>query len=168
MALLKLPTGAAPSALPFLLGAAQADLGMGLTDSALRLTKRILMKHPQSPQGCWVRGKALFLMGEAESGLKLMQEALRLDPDSQQIKMSYKSTKKVKAWIEEAKTYMFRRSFKETVESLTSCINECEPLPPKSPLFASLHTDRAEVFLQLKDYNKCFKDCAREKPTTIH
>ncbi|KAG7350699.1 chaperone protein DnaJ [Nitzschia inconspicua] len=151
---------AAPSAVPFLLGAARADLGLGLTDSALRLTKRILMIHPRSPMGCWVRGQALFLMGEAETGIKMMQEALRLDPDSEEIKRSFRSSKKVKSWMKEAKQKMFVRAFAEAVDLLTSCIDQCDPLPPKSALFALLHTDRAEAFLRLKEYSKALKDCA--------
>ncbi|KAL3911241.1 MAG: hypothetical protein SGILL_007358, partial [Bacillariaceae sp.] len=150
----------APSALPFLLGTAQADLGLGLTDSALRMTKRILTKHPQSPMTCWVRGRTLFLMGEADTGLKLMQEALRLDPDSKEIKVSYKSTRKVKAWMEEAKKKMFHRGFTETAELLSNCIDEYKCLPPKSPLFATLHKDRAEAYFRSKEYQNALKDCA--------
>lgn len=150
----------APSAIPFLLGMARADLGLGLTDSALRLTKRVLMKQPRSAMGCWVRGQALFLMGEAETGLKMMQEALRLDPDSEEIKQSFRSFKKVKGWMEEAKQKMFTRAFAETVDLLSSCVEQCKPLPPKSPLFASLYTDRAEAYLRLKEYPKALKDCA--------
>ena len=63
-----------PSAVPFLLGVAKSDLGLGLTDSALRLTKRILLQHAQNPQGCSIRGQALFLMGEYTRGIQLLQE----------------------------------------------------------------------------------------------
>lgn len=154
----------APSAIPFLLGAARADLGMGLTDSALRLTKRVLMKHPRSPVACWVRGQTLFLMGESAMGLKLIQEGLRLDPEAAEIRTSYRSFKKVKEWMDQAKQHMFRRHFKDVVELLTQCMDECAPtnsLPPKSPLFATLHTDRAEAYLRLKDYPNVLKDCAQ-------
>jgi DnaJ homolog subfamily C member 7 len=150
----------APSAAPFLLGAARADLGLGLTDSALRLTKTILTKYPRSAMGCWVRGQALFLMGEGEIGVKMMQEALRLDPDSEEIKNSVRSFRKVKELMERAKQKMFRREFAETVDLLTNCFEKCEPLPPKSSLFASLYTDRAEANLRLKGYSKALKDCA--------
>jgi tetratricopeptide (TPR) repeat protein len=154
----------APSALPFLLGAARSDLGLGLTDSALRLTKRILLKHPKSSMACWVRGQTLFLMGESAMGLKLIQEGLRLDPDAVEIRTSYRSFKKVKEWMDQAKQLMFLRQFKDVIDLLTKSIEECESassLPPKSPLFATLHTDRAEAYLRLKEYNHSLKDCAK-------
>lgn len=88
-----------PSAISFLLGAAQADLGLGLTESAIRLTKRVLMKHAQNPRGCWIRGQAVFLMGDAKVGIQLLQEALRLDPDCEEIKLSFKLAKKVDRWL---------------------------------------------------------------------
>jgi DnaJ family protein C protein 7 len=150
----------APSAKSYLLGAARADLGLGLTDSALRLTKRVLMQHPRSPMGYWIRGQTLFLMEETEMGIKLLQEALRLDPDSDEIKVSLKSCKKVKECMDVARQKMFNRSFIETVDLLTQCIEQCVLLPPKAPLFASLHTQRAEAYLRLKDYSKTLKDCA--------
>jgi len=150
----------APSAISFLLGAAQADLGLGLTESALRLTKRVLMQHAQNPQGCWVRGQAVFLMGDLNVGLKLLQEALRLDPDSAEMKTSFKAAKKVQRSMEEARTKEFSRHFQEAVDLLTSCVEVFKPLPPKSPLYADLLSQRARSYLRLKDYKNCLKDCA--------
>lgn len=150
----------APSAIAFLLGAAQADLGLGLTDSALRLTKRILMQHAQNPQGCWVRGQAVFLMGDSAVGMQLLQEALRLDPDSQEIKESFKTAKKVKDSMDSAQKMVFSRNFQEAVNLLTFCVEQYKPLPPKSPLYATLYTQRAQAYLRLKKYKETLKDCA--------
>eukprot|EP00980_Cylindrotheca_fusiformis_P031212 scaffold25998_cov122-Cylindrotheca_fusiformis.AAC.5 len=149
-----------PSAIAFLLGAARADLGLGLTDSALRLTKRVLMQHAQNPQACWVRGQAVFLMGDSAVGLKLLQEALRLDPDSSEIKQSFKIAKKVKDSMDVAQTKIFSRNFEEAVELLTFCVENYKPLPPKSPLYATLYTQRAQAYLRLKLYKETLKDCA--------
>ena len=150
----------APSAVPFLLGAAQADLGLGLTDSALRLTKRVLTKHPQNPVGCWIRGRAAFLMGDGSLGIQLMQEALRLDPDSQEIKKSYKQSKQVHEWMLLAQKATFSRKFDETIDLLTKCVTVFCPLPAKSTLYANLYTTRAEAHLRLKHYSEALKDCA--------
>ena len=150
----------ASSAIPFLLGAAQSDLGLGLTDSALRLTKRVLIQHTQNPKGCWIRGQALFLMGDAKVGIQLMQEALRLDPDSKELRQSYKTAKKVNESIQEARKKMFARHFKETVELLTFGIQQYHPLPPKAPLYATMYTQRAKAYLRLKQFKETLKDCA--------
>ncbi|KAL7536816.1 hypothetical protein ACHAXR_009937 [Thalassiosira sp. AJA248-18] len=150
-----------PSAIPFLLGVARSDLGLGLTDSALRLTKRILMQHAQNPQGCWVRGQALFLMGEYKSGIQLLQEALRLDPDDEDIKKSYKMAKKVKDSTETAQQKMFSRQFTQAVDLAALAIQQYQPiLPPKSLLYATLTTLRAQAFLRLKQYKESLKECA--------
>lgn len=150
----------APSAIPFLLGAAQADLGLGLTDSALRLTKRVLVKHAQNPLGCWIRGQAVFLMGDAKVGIQLLQEALRLDPDSSTFKKSYKQAKQVHDWTTLAQQSMFSRNFSQAIETLTRCVEAYKPLPTKCTLYAKIYTQRAEAYLRLKQYTDALKDCA--------
>ena len=151
----------APSAAPFLLGAARSDLGLGLTDSALGLTKRVLVGNPQNPQGYWVRGKAIFLMGDdPKVAIQLLQEALRLDPDSQAYKQSYKQAKKVQNAMTEAQKCMFTRKFEEAISNLTVSIETLQPLPAKSALYAKLYTQRAEAQLRLKNYSQALKDCA--------
>lgn len=152
----------AAAADPFLLGAAQADLGLGLTDSALRLTKRVLVKHAQNPRGCWIRGQAVFLMGDAKLGIQLMQEALRLDPDSKDLKATYRQAKQVREWMEATQQAMFTRKFDQAIELLTQCLETYRPstLPPKSKLYADLYTQRAEAHLRLKHFHEALKDCA--------
>lgn len=151
----------ASSAAPFLLGAAQADLGLGLSDSALRLTKRVLVMNPQNPQGYLIRGQAIFLMGDdPKVAIQLLQEALRLDPDSNPLKHSYKQAKQVHQSMAEAQKCMFSRKFEEAVSTLTLCIETYQPLPAKAALYAKLYTQRAEAFLRLKQFTNAMKDCA--------
>jgi len=162
----------APSAIPFLLGVAQSDIGLGLTDSALRLTKRVLTQHSQNPQGYWIRGQAVFMMAGGDGsgsgddfkiGIQLLQEALRFDPDSEPIKKSLRVAKKVKEFMELANSKIFSRQFQLAVDLLTACLQEYQdpiPLPPKSPLYAVLYTKRAEIYVRLKKYNEALKDCA--------
>ena len=157
----------APSAVPFLLGAAQADLGLGLTDSCLRMTKRVLLQHAQNPMGCWIRGQAVFLMGDAKVGIQLLQEALRLDPDSNIFKQSYKQAKQVQEWMTTAQQAMFSRKFPMAIDHLTQCLESYQPtttapsaLPSKCALYATLYTQRAEAYLRLKEYTNALKDCA--------
>jgi DnaJ family protein C protein 7 len=148
------------SGAPVVLGAAKADLGMGLTDSALRLTMRVLTNHPQSPEGCQVRGQTVFLMGDLDVGLKLLREALRLDPESSSIKTTLRQSKQVKELMETAKQKVFHRQFQEAVDLLTRAIELCQPLPPKAHLYADVYTQRAEANLRLKKCQDALKDCA--------
>lgn len=151
----------APSAASFLLGAAQADLGLGLTDSVLRLTKQVLVKHAQNPRACWIRGTAILLMGDDNRvGLDLLQEALRLDPDSELFKTSYKRAKKVCRWTDEAQKFMFQRDFTQASQLLEQACQTFEPFPPHAPLYAKLNTQRAEAYLRRKEYSHAIKVCA--------
>jgi DnaJ family protein C protein 7 len=149
-----------PSAAPWLLGAAEADLGLGLTDSSLRLTKRVLVQHAQNPLGCWIRGRALFIMGDFQLGLQFLQEALRLDPDSLSFRHSYRQAKQVHEWMDLAQKSSFSRRFQDAYDLLTRCLETYNPLPTKSKLYATLRTQRAETNLRLKKYAEAMKDCA--------
>ena len=151
----------ASSAAPFLLGAAQADLGLGLTDSALTLSKRVLVINLQNPQAYWVRGQAIFLMGDdPKPAIQLLHEALRLDPDSDTFKQSYKKAKRVQKAMEQAQKCVFTRKFEEAIDLLSISIETLRPLPAKTALYAKLHTQRAEAHLRLKQYSQAMKDCA--------
>ena len=156
----------APSGPNLLLGAAKADLGLGLTDSALRLTMKVLSNHPQNPEGCHLRGQAMFLMDDdLSTGVKLIQEGLRLDPDSKSIKATLRRCKQVKTLVEQGKSEVFRRRFNDAVSTLSQAIDtqqqEGSMFPSKCPLFATLHTQRAEAYLRLKKYQLSLQDCAK-------
>lgn len=142
------------------LGAAKADLGMGLTDSALRFTRQVLKNNPQSAEGYKVHALACVLIGELDSGIKLLRESMRLDPDSTETRNLLKEAVKLKEHIADARNQEFHRKFDEAVTSLTEAIKVCPLLPPKAPLFAILHSDRAKAYLRLKNYEAALKDCA--------
>jgi DnaJ homolog subfamily C member 7 len=157
----------APSAPHLLLGAAKADLGLGLTDSALRLTKKVLTNHPQNAEACHIRGQASFFMGgnDLQVGIKLVQEALRLDPDSSSIKASFRRYKQVKTLLQDATAESYHRRFEAAATALTEAIQAMEQdgqlqLPRKSRLFAEMYTQRAEVYLRLKQYQSALRDCS--------
>jgi DnaJ family protein C protein 7 len=148
-----------------LLGAARADLGLGLTDSTLRLTLQVLKAHPQSSEGYLVRGHCLVLMTEFESGIKLLKEAMRLDPDSTSMRTVLKTCSHVHALVQQIKDAIFYRQFDQAVQYATTAITQtttqqCLLLPAKSELFGWLHTERANANLRLKNYARVLQDCA--------
>ena len=65
-------------------------------------------------------------------GLDLLQEALRLDPDSELYKSSYKRGKKVCRWIDEAQQMIFRRDFLQASQLLEQACQTFEPFPTHS------------------------------------
>jgi DnaJ family protein C protein 7 len=143
-----------------LLGAARADLGLGLTASTLRLTIQVLKLNPQSAEGYLVRGHCLCLMGELEAGVKLLKESMRLDPDSITTRTILKDCRKVQVLLQQGREKLFHRDFIGAVEQFGAAIDACPLLPPKSPLYGTLHTECAQAYLRLKKYDAALKECA--------
>jgi len=92
--------------------------------------------------------------------IQLLQEALRLDPDEQSYKQTYKQAKKVQTATAEAQKCIFVRKFEEAIGHLSVSIETLRPLPSKAALYAKLYTQRAECYLRLKRYGLAMKDCA--------
>jgi len=143
-----------------LLGAAQADLGLGLTDSALRFTRKAFKLNSNSVDAFLVYGQCHVLMGEMEKGLGLLKQALHLDPDSTSGIALFRECSRVKHLMEAARDASFHRNFSTAVEQFTAAINACRVLPPKAPLYATLYTERAKAHVRLKQYDAALKDCA--------
>ena len=143
-----------------ILGAAKADLGLGLTDSALRLSLQVIRGDNQSAEGYQVRGHCMYLMGDFDNGLSLLREALRFDPDCIGAKLTLKQCKQVKEAVQTARNAVFNRKFDIAVQAFTDSIYKCDPLPVKAPLYSMLYSERAEVYLRLKNYSAALKDCS--------
>ena len=142
-----------------IVGAAKADLGMGLTDSALRLSLQVIRGDNQSAEGYQVRGQCMYLMGDFDKGLELLRESLRFDPDCQGAKETLRQCKQVKEGIQTARQALFHRKFDDAVQAYSNAMKVSDPLPIKAPLYSILYSERAEAFLRLKDYAAALKDC---------
>jgi DnaJ family protein C protein 7 len=143
-----------------LLGAGRADLGLGLVTSTLRLTIQVLKQNPQSAEGYLVRGHCLCLMGELEAGVKLLKESMRLDPDSTTTRTILKDCRKVQVLLKQGHEKFFHRDFLGAVEQFDAAICAGPLLPPKCPLYGTLHTECALAYLRLKQYDAALKECA--------
>jgi DnaJ family protein C protein 7 len=143
-----------------LLGTGRADLGLGLTASTLRLTIQVLKQNPQSAEGYLVRGHCLCLMGELDAGVKLLKESMRLDPDSTTTRTILKDCKKVQVLLKQGHEKFFHRDFMGAVEQFNAAIAACPLLPPKCPLYGTLHTECAQAYMRLKQYDAALKECA--------
>jgi DnaJ homolog subfamily C member 7 len=141
-----------------ILGAAKADLGLGLTDSALRLSLQVIRGDHQSAEGYHVRGQCMYLMGDFDNGLSLLREALRLNPDG--TKQTFRQCKQTKEAVHRARQAVFHRKFEEAVQAYTDSIALSDPLPGKAPLYSMLYSERAESHLRLKNYAAALKDCS--------
>eukprot|EP00977_Amphora_coffeiformis_P030239 scaffold45607_cov237-Amphora_coffeaeformis.AAC.13 len=143
-----------------LLAAAEADLGLGLTDSAARFSLRVLKENPQSLHGYVIRGQASLLGNDLVTGANLLKEGIRLDPDDGKFRIIAKRWIQLSNRIKQSRDDFFRRRFESCVETLDQIIPACPLLPHKSPLFATLHAERAKAWLRRKNYDVALKDCA--------
>lgn len=143
------------------LGVARADLGLGLTESAMRFTLQVVRgSGSMVAEGYEVRGHCLFLMGDFEGSKKLVAEALRQAPDLASAQKLRKRCHRVVKLVQEARDCSFHRRFQEAAQLYTGAIDEVPILPPKSALFGILHSERAEARVRLKHYEAALKDCA--------
>jgi DnaJ family protein C protein 7 len=141
--------------------AAKAHLQLGGLETAQRLSLQVLRQHPQSfPEAYLVRGHGVFLLGDdMDMGLKVMREGLRLDPDSSEAKTLLRACKTMLKSIQEARQCVFHRKFTEAVDAFGRALEELQQMGEngcititKTPLYAKLHTERAEAHLRLKNY----------------
>ncbi len=147
-----------------ILNAARADLGLGLTDTALRLSLQILRTDPTSSEAYEVRGQTMALMGDFDAACQLLKEGLRLNPDCQRIKNMLKTSRIVQAEIKDARAAVFQRRFNDAIKSFTSAYDiqgHQSVLPLKSPLYSILLTERAEAHLRLKDFESALQDASK-------
>lgn len=141
------------------IAAARANVLLGQTETAQRLSLQVLRRHPQFAPAFVVRGHSLCWAGDFDSGLKVIREGLRLDPDNEVTKTILRSCKRIQQSIQEARTYVFHRKFLQAVEAFGHAVEELGST--KAPLYAILHSERAEVHLRLKDYEKALRDAGR-------
>lgn len=146
-----------------IINAARADLGLGLTDSALRLSLQVLRSDPTCSDGYEVRGLTMHLMGDFESAIQLLKEGLRLNPDCSKIKSMVKVCRFVHDHVKKARSDAFTRKFDDAVQGFTTALDHQKQhlLPTKAPLYSKLLTERAECFLRLKQFSNTLSDASK-------
>ena len=140
--------------------AARGDLGLGLTDSALRLSLRVIRSNSRDAEGFEIRGRCLYLMGDMDGAVPLLREAIRLDPDCEGAKIAIRLCRSVSDGMKKARAAVFRRDFSEASELFKVALDAANPLPRKAPLYCTLHAERAESFLRLKMYKEALQESA--------
>ena len=141
--------------------AAKAEVGLGLTDRAMRLSLQVIRADSTYAEGYEVRALCMLMNGELDNAAKLFREALRLDPDCFGAKVALKKCRLMQASLKEARQKVFHREFAGAVDLFTSIIDSCQPFPSKSNLYCMLFTERAEAHLRLKQYERALSDSSK-------
>lgn len=141
------------------MAAARANVVLGQTETAQRLSLQVLRQHPQYAPAYVVRGLSLCWAGDFDGGLKVLREGLRLDPDNEETKVTLRTCKKMQQSLQEARHFVFHRKFEQAVEAFGQALESLGST--KAPLYAILHSERAQVHLRLKDFEKALRDAGR-------
>lgn len=142
------------------LAAAEAELGLGFTATAIRFSHQVLQENLQLVKGYLIGGKAAILADDTEVGVKLLKQALRLDPDAPALQRVVKLWIQVTNSLKQARDDFLHGRFGPCIDTLTDTMRNCPLLPPKAPLYATLYTYRARAWVRIKDYEAALKDCA--------
>jgi predicted Zn-dependent protease len=141
-----------------ILGAARAEIGIGFTDRALRLTLQLLRKKHEDLAIYVVRGRATYLSGDITNGEKLLKHVLQSDPDMREGQKYIKIIRKIKKAMAAEKESTMKRDFNASIEHLTAAL-DADEIPDRAPLAAILKVKRARCYLRLKETRKCLNDC---------
>lgn len=137
----------------------RAELGLGLTDRALRTTRDVIKSHPNISDAYMLRGEALLLASDIDQASKHLREALRLDPDNSAAGRTMKKVRKLERHVDAAKQASTQRDFEGAKENLTEALDLLKP-PEHAPISSKLHAERGAARLRLKEYDAALKDCA--------
>jgi len=96
------------NAICVVLASARAELGMGLTDRALRLTLQV-NRTGLNAEALEISGRATALNGDFDRAMTLFKEAARLDPDLESNKKAIRQCRTVRQVLKDARKANFNR-----------------------------------------------------------
>ena len=114
----------APACLRLQLKRIEAKIGAKQYDDAYALTTDLLPKFPSERQLLLLRAKALQYQGNVQSACRHLQEALRYDPDNQDIAKALKLCRKLDN-LKQAGNDAFKVSYSDSVFCLFFCAFLC-------------------------------------------
>ena len=143
-----------------LLVAAMADAGLGFTESALEKVNKALRFNPNHVEANQLRGLVMFLSGEMEKGLRLLQELHSRHADNAEIEVKLEQCQNTLSAFSKGRNFAKRGRYKEAVEQFTfSMDDQSLPLPASTALYSLIKIERAEALLLSKHYGEALKDC---------
>ena len=143
-----------------LLVAAMADAGLGLTESALEKVNKALRFNPNHVEALQLRGIVLFLSGEMEKGVRLLQDLLNRHSENKELRTKFEQCQTTLTAFSKGRSYAKRSRYKDAVEQFSAAFSdEALPLPSGTALFCLLKIGKAEALLLSKQYREALGDC---------
>jgi DnaJ homolog subfamily C member 7 len=140
------------------IAAAKANLLLGNTETAQRLSLQVLRRFSQYAPGFVVRGQSLCWEGDLQNGIQVLREGLRLDPENEDTKSVLRSCISIQKGLDEARKLVFHRKFQEAITAFDATLNNLGSRGIRAPIYAIIHSERAQVYLRLKNYEKAIRD----------
>lgn len=139
--------------------AARADAYMGNMDASMEKVNRALRYNPNQADGLAVRGAILYLAGETEKGLHLLQDAYGRDKENKSIKLELQQCHRTHTSLSTGRSCVKRGRYLEAVEHFTAAMKEKTLVPEKTPLYAMVRCERAEAMMLSHNLDDALRDC---------
>ena len=139
--------------------AARADAYMGCMEDSMDKVNRALRYNPTIADGLAVRGCILYLAGETEKGLHLLQDAYGRDKENKPIKLELQQCHRTHQALSKGRSCVKRGRYLEAVEHFTAAMKEKTLVPEKTHLYAMVRCERAEAWMLSQKYHQALKDC---------
>mmetsp|Transcript_28614 Transcript_28614/g.80666 ORF Transcript_28614/g.80666 Transcript_28614/m.80666 type:complete len:1218 (-) Transcript_28614:236-3889(-) len=140
--------------------AARVDACLGMTESALERVSKVLMFNPRNTEAQQVKGYALFLTGDMESGISVLRDALdAADEETPSAQQQLEYCQQTFAAFTKGQARVKRGRYKEAVDLFSSAMEDGVEIPKDAPLYGLLLTERAEASLLAQLYEESLDDC---------
>eukprot|EP01119_Soliformovum_irregulare_P011632 TRINITY_DN2938_c0_g1_i4.p1 TRINITY_DN2938_c0_g1~~TRINITY_DN2938_c0_g1_i4.p1 ORF type:complete len:484 (-),score=130.44 TRINITY_DN2938_c0_g1_i4:13-1464(-) len=137
---------------------ARALLGLNKPQEVITLTSDIIRNDANSAEALYLRGLALYQTNNVPAALKMLQSALRSDPDNMDFRTAYKRAQTFEAKKKEGNDAFSAGNYEEAINIYSECL---QLEPNTSSLSSTLYCNRAAAYLKLGKHQEAIDDCTK-------
>jgi DnaJ family protein C protein 7 len=148
-----------PQSIPFKIQKGEILLELKIFDEASKLAGSILQHDAaNSSDAMFLRGKALYYMGQSQQGSSLLLQALNLDPDNIKCLTFRKKIQKIENLKKEGNDLLQSSDFEKAYEKYSEAI---EIDPNANNLNSQLYSNRAAAAQKLNKHDQAILDATK-------
>jgi len=121
-------------------------------------TMRVLKQDGKSLDALYLRGRALYYLGEKDTAIKFWREGLRYDPENKKCQTQFKNAKKFDKLVEEGKNSIELSEWDKALTKLSAAI---EIDPQATYYITSLQLLKCKAYLNLQQGENAIKECTQ-------
>jgi tetratricopeptide (TPR) repeat protein len=138
---------------------AKVTLSGGDSELSRRIVERALEINPHYDDCLELLGLCHFFSGDGEQAAYVLAAACNNNTGNIKLKATLERVEKTQNLYGRARFAIQQCRYDEADHLLTTAIQVCEPVPPKSMLFSKLRTDRANCLLHRLQYLPALNEC---------